>query len=254
MVKLFVHGVMLLILAAAEFFRLTDFFKIQAGSVEAGAASAVVSVVVVLYLALFRMKAASIFATFICVLLSLASFLRPYEELQFSTVKQVTDITEKTLPLPVWDPRKFRSGEETYKASFDAETDRIKRHNERVEKIYSVRESKNLRLSEIVVFILGALTLGLCVPVLTFTVSHKLADDIKEYRDYKGMAKIKEAVDSLNLKDFGFAVPEKPQSKTMLEEIQKETLENETSPETKAPFIPRNWKRHPPRPQEVDKK
>jgi hypothetical protein len=176
---------MLTVLALAEGFRLTEFFKIQTGSYEAGAASAAVSVIVVLYLALFHMKKASVFATAICIFLSLASFLRPYEDLQVSTVKRVNSDAEKTLPIPQYDPRKCRGTDEAKESclkSYDKEVARIEKHNARIEKLLTVGESKTLRLSEIVVFVLGAVVLGFCVPVLTFVVSHKLADDFSKFR------------------------------------------------------------------------
>jgi len=189
-INIFFHIVMLAILALAEGFRLTEFFKVQTGSYEAGAASAAVSVIVVLYLALFNMRNASIFATIVCVFLSLASFLQPYEDLQVSTIKKVNAEGEKILPLPQYNPQVCRgTGEgkaeclKNYDKNHDAQVLEIKKHNARVEKVLSVGESKTLRQSEIVVFILGALVLGFCVPILTYTVSHRLAGDWYKFKN-----------------------------------------------------------------------
>lgn len=241
MINITIHIFMLLVLSLAEGFRLTEFFTVLSGNVGAGAASATVSVIVVLYLALFNMRGASIFATVVCIFLSLASFLKPYENLQVNNVKQNQNSVEKPLPIPQWEPRKFwGSGREDYRKSFNAEVERVTRYNERLEKLMSVSESKSLRLSEIVVFILGALVLGFCVPILTYTVSHKLADDLREYKGKKVTPKPLEEKAKLEHPDSLYEIVKRKEPETVVK-----------TPKDEKPFEARRW---PPRAPYVERK
>lgn len=171
------HVVLLLILATAEGFRLTEFFRMLTGSLGAGIASAMITVIIVTYLAIYRMNWTSFFAMLICVLLSFGSFLEPFQELRRERMDNAIETAEsKRLPLPQWDAQRFWfGGGETYRKAFEAEVKHVEEHNRRVDAMLLSDEQKEINVSRYVIFILGVVVMAICVPLLAFVISHKLS-------------------------------------------------------------------------------
>lgn len=185
--KLIPHVILLLILATAEGFRLTEFFRMLTGSLGAGIASAIVTVIVVTYLAIYRMNWTSFFAMLICILLSFGSFLEPFQELRKERMDNAIETAEaKRLPLPQWDAARFwYGGGETYRKAFEAEVKHVEEHNRRVDAATFSDEQKEFSLSRYVIFALGVIVMAICVPLLAFVISHKLSLELNELTKIK---------------------------------------------------------------------
>lgn len=179
-VRIAPHAILLLVLAAAEGFRLAEFFRLLTGSVPAGVASAVVTVVVVTYLALYELNRASIFAMFVCVFLSFGSFIEPFEALRSGQATETLDAAESArLPMPEWDPMKFWTGGQSYRKAYEAEVEHVRRHNERSEAVVFSGRSGNVDFARYAVFGLGVVVMAICVPFLALVVSHRLAEEVR---------------------------------------------------------------------------
>ncbi|MFQ3854553.1 helix-turn-helix domain-containing protein [Leptospira kirschneri] len=168
------HGIVLCLLSVAEGSRLYEFYRTLSGNTLAGIASAGVTVGIVFYLALYGYRNASRWATALCVLLSLASFVQPLknEYIQEDKARPIKEL----LGYPTYNPKAFwNGGREAYVETFRLETERIKKQNELIlSQNAETQASKQLSLY-FWHLLLGALVLAVCVPVLNYLVSHKIA-------------------------------------------------------------------------------
>ncbi|EMO26211.1 helix-turn-helix domain of resolvase [Leptospira interrogans serovar Bataviae str. HAI135] len=169
------HSIVLCLLSVAEGSRLFEFYRMLSGNALAGIASAGITVGIVFYLALYGYRNASRWATALCVLLSLASFVQPLknEYIQEDKARPIKEL----LGYPTYNPKAFwNGGRETYVETYRLETERIKKQNELILlQNAEITSSKELSLY-FWHLLLGALVLAVCVPVLNYLVSHKIAD------------------------------------------------------------------------------
>lgn len=168
------HGIVLCLLSVAEGSRLFEFYRMLSGNALAGIASAGVTVGIVFYLALYGYHNASRWATALCILLSLASFVQPLknEYIQEDKARPIKEL----LGYPTYNPKAFwNGGRETYVETYRLETERIKKQNELIlSQNAETQASKELSLY-FWHLLLGALVLAVCVPILNYLVSHKIA-------------------------------------------------------------------------------
>lgn len=169
------HGIVLCLLSVAEGSRLFEFYRLLSGNALAGIASAGVTVGIVFYLALYGYHNASRWATTLCVLLSLASFVQPLKN-EYVKEDKARPIKE-LLGYPTYNPKAFwNGGREAYVETFRLETERIKKQNELIlSQNAETQASKELSLY-FWHLLLGALVLAVCVPILNYLVSHKIAN------------------------------------------------------------------------------
>lgn len=178
------HAVVLALLSLAEGSRLFEFYRTLTGNtvagVVAGVASAGVTVAIVLYLAVYRYKWTSRWATFLCIVLSLASYVAPVQE-EYTKIEQSRPVKELK-SYPVWNPKLYwNGGGEAYSEAFKAETADIKRENERILTENSIIHSEQELSLYFYHLLLAAGVLAICVPILNYLVSHKIAELLRNY-------------------------------------------------------------------------
>jgi hypothetical protein len=180
--RYFPHVVVFLLLSTAEGFRLFDFYNVMTGSEIAGIASAVVSVGIVFYLAFYGYSWASKWATFLCIVLSLASFVKPVQT-EYKA-DELRNPTKELKEYPKYDYRMSWSlGKEIYAEMYKKERQNIDDQNiDIMNENQAIRAEKKLSLY-FYHLLLGALVLGVCVPILNYLVSHK----ISQLRNWKGV-------------------------------------------------------------------
>jgi len=168
------HIIVLLTLSVAESFRLHDFYVIVTKNSWAAWASAFLCVSIVFYLAFYGYRWSSRWATLLCIILSLASFISPLQS-EFKKHDSENQ-AEKLLEYPKWDRRQAWTGKETYDTLMKKETARIDIENENI--MLRNSEIRNQREFSLYFWhlILVAVVLGICVPILNYIVSHKISD------------------------------------------------------------------------------
>jgi hypothetical protein len=174
MKKYIPHVLVLSLLSIAEAARLFEFYNTFTGNEIAGMASAGISVAIIFYLAFYRYKWASRWATLLCIILSLASFVSPLQK-ELKKNEAANEI-EKLKEYPKYDRRQAWTGKETYDTIIQKETHRIDVENENI----MLRNSEIRAERKFSLYfwhlVLGAIVLGICVPILNYLVSHKIAN------------------------------------------------------------------------------
>ncbi|WP_017863250.1 helix-turn-helix domain-containing protein [Leptospira santarosai] len=169
------HGVVLALLSLAEGSRLFEFYQTLSGNMLAGIASAAITVGIVFYLAFFGYRWASVGATILCVMLSFASFVDPL--LNEFAREEKSHPARELLKYPAYNPRAYwNGGKETYVEAFRLETELVKRENERIMAENAKIQTKRELSLYFWHLLLGAVVLAVCVPILNYLVSHKIAE------------------------------------------------------------------------------
>lgn len=169
---------MLFSMLIAEGSRFYNFFTLLSGSHVAALTFAVSVSLVIVYLAICGHDTASVFSVVICILLSVISYIDPfYKEVILTDSAKIEDLEKKYLSSPEWASLwDSKVDKEMRKISFDAKSDRVKKHNNRVDKEIALVEG--LSMTKIIAFIFSAFIMSFCVPILTYLISHKLAKEI----------------------------------------------------------------------------
>ncbi|EMK12868.1 MULTISPECIES: helix-turn-helix domain-containing protein [Leptospira] len=169
------HGLVLTLLSLAEGSRLFEFYQTLSGNMLAGIASAAITVGVVFYLAFYGYRWASVGATILCVALSFASFVDPLRE-EYAR-EEKSHPAQELLKYPTYNPRAYwNGGKEAYVETFRLETELVKRENERITTENAGIQTKRKLSLYFWHLLLGAVVLAVCVPILNFLVSHKIAE------------------------------------------------------------------------------
>lgn len=168
------HVIVLLLLSIAEAARLFEFFLVLTGNQIAGITSAIITVAIVFYLAFYGYLWASRWATALCIILSLASFVQPLRTEYKKDQERIPTVELKAIP--EWNPRLFwNGGKDSYKRAYDLQVDAIREQNEKIMiDNQIIRKDRELSLY-FWHLLLGALVLGVCVPILNYLVSHKIS-------------------------------------------------------------------------------
>jgi len=176
MIRILPHIFLLAILSGAEGFRIFAFFHSLTGSFFSGVFSAALTVSIVIYLAFYDMEKTSIGATILCIILSFASFLEPFEKL---TVTDTVELEKSRLSMPEYEPEKYlKTGIGIYLERYKAETKRVQDHNRILdERIQNIKE-KDSSKTRYILFAIGVFTFAVGVPVLTLLVAHRAAFEL----------------------------------------------------------------------------
>ncbi|UNE66877.1 helix-turn-helix domain containing protein [Leptospira interrogans] len=169
------HGVVLVLLSLAEGSRLFEFYQTLSGNMLAGIASAAITVGIVFYLAFFGYRWASIGATILCIALSFASFVDPLLD-EFAREEKSHPVQE-LLKYPAYNPKSYwNGGREAYVEAFKLETELVKKENARIMAENAKIQTKRELSLYFWHLLLGAVVLAVCVPILNYLVSHKIAE------------------------------------------------------------------------------
>jgi len=178
--KIVPHAFMLLILASAEGFRLFEFYKLLTNSSGAAIASALITVLIVVYLALYELITASLVVTIICMFLSLGSFLEPYKNLKEQrNSNSIITLEKEKRKMPELELKKYRSYKD-YRESYKADVKIVQEYNSRIDEAIKLKKSEAESFANYIVFFLGVVILALGVPFLTFIIAHKLSVELKK--------------------------------------------------------------------------
>lgn len=176
-IQIFFDIFMLALVLSAEGSRFFNFFILLSGSQASAVIFAVAVSLIIVYLAIGEYDKTSIASVFICIGLSVISYIDPFVkevlEVDFSKVEEKEKAKKE---IPKWVSKwESKDDKEMKKLSFNAELEEVKTHNERIEN--EILLLKTVGKTKMIAFLFSAFLMSFCVPLLTYLISHKLSKE-----------------------------------------------------------------------------
>ena len=170
---------MLCLLLGIEGSRFKNFFGILSGSELASIFFAVAVSLIIVYLALGEYETTSKISVVVCIGLSVISYIDPFVkevlEVDFSIF---SDLEKTKQEIPKWQSKwESKLDKEMKSLGFKEEVEKVKSHNEKVEKEILILNT--VGKTKMIAFLFSAFLMSFCVPLLTYLISHKLASEFK---------------------------------------------------------------------------
>lgn len=171
---------MLGLLLGIEGSRFKNFFGILSGSELASIFFAVAVSLIIVYLALGEYETTSKISVVVCIGLSVISYIDPFvKEVLEVDFSKISDLEKTKQEIPKWQSKwESKLDKEMKSLGFKEEVEKVKSHNEKVEKEILILNT--VGKTKMIAFLFSAFLMSFCVPLLTYLISHKLASEFKE--------------------------------------------------------------------------
>ena len=170
---------MLCLLLGIEGSRFKNFFGILSGSELASIFFAVAVSLIIVYLALGEYEMTSKVSVIVCIGLSVISYIDPFvKEVLEVDFSKISDLEKTKQEIPKWQSKwESKLDKEMKSLGFKEEVEKVKSHNEKVEKEILILNT--VGKTKMIAFLFSAFLMSFCVPLLTYLISHKLASEFK---------------------------------------------------------------------------
>ena len=170
---------MLCLLLGIEGSRFKNFFGILSGSELASIFFAVAVSLIIVYLALGEYETTSKISVVVCIGLSVISYIDPFvKEVLEVDFSKISDLEKTKQEIPKWQSKwESKLDKEMKSLGFKEEVEKVKSHNEKVEKEILILNT--VGKTKMIAFLFSAFLMSFCVPLLTYLISHKLASEFK---------------------------------------------------------------------------
>ena len=170
---------MLCLLLGIEGSRFKNFFGILSGSELASIFFAVAVSLIIVYLALGEYETTSKVSVIVCIGLSVISYIDPFvKEVLEVDFSKISDLEKTKQEIPKWTSKwESKLDKEMKSLGFKEEVDKVKSHNDKVEKEILILNT--VGKTKMIAFLFSAFLMSFCVPLLTYLISHKLASEFK---------------------------------------------------------------------------
>ena len=170
---------MLGLLLGIEGSRFKNFFGILSGSELASIFFAIAVSLIIVYLALGEYETTSKISVVVCIGLSVISYIDPFvKEVLEVDFSKISDLEKTKQEIPKWQSKwESKLDKEMKSLGFKEEVEKVKSHNEKVEKEILILNT--VGKTKMIAFLFSAFLMSFCVPLLTYLISHKLASEFK---------------------------------------------------------------------------
>ena len=170
---------MLGLLLGIEGSRFKNFFGILSGSELASIFFAIAVSLIIVYLALGEYEMTSKVSVIVCIGLSVISYIDPFvKEVLEVDFSKISDLEKTKQEIPKWTSKwESKLDKEMKSLGFKEEVDKVKSHNDKVEKEILILNT--VGKTKMIAFLFSAFLMSFCVPLLTYLISHKLASEFK---------------------------------------------------------------------------
>ena len=170
---------MLCLLLGIEGSRFKNFFGILSGSELASIFFAVAVSLIIVYLALGEYEMTSKVSVIVCIGLSVISYIDPFvKEVLEVDFSKISELEKTKQEIPKWTSKwESKLDKEMKSLGFKEEVEKVKSHNEKVEKEILILNT--VGKTKMIAFLFSAFLMSFCVPLLTYLISHKLASEFK---------------------------------------------------------------------------
>ena len=170
---------MLGLLLGIEGSRFKNFFGILSGSELASIFFAMAVSLIIVYLALGEYEMTSKVSVIVCIGLSVISYIDPFvKEVLEVDFSKISDLEKTKQEIPKWQSKwESKLDKEMKSLGFKEEVEKVKSHNEKVEKEILILNT--VGKTKMIAFLFSAFLMSFCVPLLTYLISHKLASEFK---------------------------------------------------------------------------
>ena len=170
---------MLCLLLGIEGSRFKNFFGILSGSELASIFFAMAVSLIIVYLALGEYETTSKVSVIVCIELSVISYIDPFvKEVLEVDFSKISDLEKTKQEIPKWTSKwESKLDKEMKSLGFKEEVDKVKSHNDKVEKEILILNT--VGKTKMIAFLFSAFLMSFCVPLLTYLISHKLASEFK---------------------------------------------------------------------------
>ena len=168
---------MLGLLLGIEGSRFKNFFGILSGSELASIFFAMAVSLIIVYLALGEYEMTSKISVVVCIGLSVISYIDPFvKEVLEVDFSKISDLEKTKQEIPKWTSKwESKLDKEMKSLGFKEEVEKVKSHNEKVEKEILILNT--VGKTKMIAFLFSAFLMSFCVPLLTYLISHKLASE-----------------------------------------------------------------------------
>ena len=168
---------MLVLVLSAEGSRFFNFFLLLSGSEMSALIFAIAVSLIIVYLALGEYEFTSKLSVVICIGLSVISYIDPFvKEVLEKDFTKISELEKTKLDIPKWSSKwESKDDKEMRKLSFEAELEKVKKHNERIDNEMLINDTTGK--TKMIAFLFSAFLMSFCVPLLTYLISHKLAKE-----------------------------------------------------------------------------
>ena len=169
--------IMLVLVLSAEGSRFFNFFLLLSGSEMSALIFAIAVSLIIVYLALGEYEFTSKLSVVICIGLSVISYIDPFvKEVLEKDFTKISELEKTKLDIPKWSSKwESKDDKEMRKLSFEAELEKVKKHNERIDNEMLINDTTGK--TKMIAFLFSAFLMSFCVPLLTYLISHKLAKE-----------------------------------------------------------------------------
>ena len=170
---------MLGLLLGIEGSRFKNFFGILSGSELASIFFAIAVSLIIVYLALGEYEMTSKVSVIVCIGLSVISYIDPFvKEVLEVDFSKISELEKTKQEIPKWTSKwESKLDKEMKSLGFKEEVEKVKSHNEKVEKEILILNT--VGKTKMIAFLFSAFLMSFCVPLLTYLISHKLASEFK---------------------------------------------------------------------------
>ena len=170
---------MLGLLLGIEGSRFKNFFGILSGSELASIFFAMAVSLIIVYLALGEYEMTSKVSVIVCIGLSVISYIDPFvKEVLEVDFSKISELEKTKQEIPKWTSKwESKLDKEMKSLGFKEEVEKVKSHNEKVEKEILILNT--VGKTKMIAFLFSAFLMSFCVPLLTYLISHKLASEFK---------------------------------------------------------------------------
>ena len=168
---------MLSLLLGIEGSRFKNFFGILSGSEIASIFFALAVSLIIVYLAIGEYETTSKISVVVCIGLSVISYIDPFvKEVLEVDFSKISELEKTKQEIPKWKTQwESKLDKEMKSLGFKEEVEKVKNHNEKVEKEILILNT--VGKTKMIAFLFSAFLMSFCVPLLTYLISHKLAKE-----------------------------------------------------------------------------